>query len=579
MKAETKRVLLEGLRGAAEYGTASALKTAGVSALAKTGTVTTASGASLGLVVALAPADRPTRGIVVAAPGGAGVDAASIAAEILSAHGIRPSRGNSGTFGATARGSLRPQSAPLAPVRFGAFAPQRANASRSPAVDDYIAQVLAGEGQPRGRGCGAAGAGDHRAHVRDRQSQPASPRRLRLVRHHALPGAACRDGRDHGAPPRPRRVACSCTRGSRRLSFIPRGAAVIPSWRRRSGPARSTTPTSRRSKTMRARASRGGRARSRPSDLERALRAAGLRGSTLRDLRILSRNQSDRVARIRVEGFTPPEINGHEFRMAVGRIVGWQALKSTAFDLERTSSGYRFRGRGFGHGVGLCVIGAGHRASRGATADQILRFYFPGLSVGGAARESDDGGDPLHPPAAPPAVPRPTDIALALPGIGRRRACRAALADSAQPRRGHEGDRRDRAGATSRDRASQRREFRARHGTAVVGGGRDRRAGDRSAADHDAQAAGPARARGAARGDARRARRRTGRPPDVGPRRRGGVLCEPVEKSRRAARARARARAMPNCCARCPPARSAKPTRAPKPVSRARSPTASAGIK
>jgi hypothetical protein len=148
-------------------------------------------------------------------------------------------------------------------------------------------------------------------------------------------------------------------------------------------------------------------------ELERALRAAGLRGSTLRDLRILSRNQSDRVAQMRADGFTPPEINGHEFRMAVGRIVGWQALKSTAFDLERTSSGYRFRGRGYGHGVGLCVVGAGHRASRGATVEQILRFYFPGLSVG-PARINLTTAPPALP--APPALLAPTDIALALPG-------------------------------------------------------------------------------------------------------------------------------------------------------------------
>lgn len=116
--------------------------------------------------------------------------------------------------------------------------------------------------------------------------------------------------------------------------------------------------------------------------IESALRAAGLRGTRLRSLRVLARNPSDRVARLRVEGFTPSEISGHEFRMAVGRVAGWQTIKSTAFDIDRSGNGYRFRGRGFGHGVGLCVVGAGRRAARGATADQILRFYFPGLSVG-----------------------------------------------------------------------------------------------------------------------------------------------------------------------------------------------------
>ena len=122
----------------------------------------------------------------------------------------------------------------------------------------------------------------------------------------------------------------------------------------------------------------------RVEDIERALRAAGLRGSRLRNLRVLSRNTSERVARIAVEGFTPSDMSGHEFRMAVGRVAGWQSIKSTAFDIDRTSTGYRFKGRGFGHGVGLCVIGAGRRAATGATADDILKFYFPGLTVGTA---------------------------------------------------------------------------------------------------------------------------------------------------------------------------------------------------
>ena len=137
----------------------------------------------------------------------------------------------------------------------------------------------------------------------------------------------------------------------------------------------------------------------RADDIERALKAAGLRGSRLRDLRVLARNDSERVARIRVEGFTPSEMSGHEFRMAVGRVAGWQSIKSTAFDVDRTGTGYRFRGRGFGHGVGLCVIGAGKRAAAGATTEQILRFYFPGLTVG-AARTAPPSTVTIPTPAA-----------------------------------------------------------------------------------------------------------------------------------------------------------------------------------
>jgi stage II sporulation protein D len=118
------------------------------------------------------------------------------------------------------------------------------------------------------------------------------------------------------------------------------------------------------------------------AEIETALRAAGWRGSRLRGVRVLERNKSKRATRLRVDGFTPREISGQEFRMAVGAVAGFQAIKSTSFDVDRTRTGYRFRGRGYGHGVGLCVIGAGRRAARGASAEQILRFYFPGLRIG-----------------------------------------------------------------------------------------------------------------------------------------------------------------------------------------------------
>ena len=48
---------------------------------------------------------------------------------------------------------------------------------------------------------------------------------------------------------------------------------------------------------------------------------------------------------------------------------------------SRRWSMLRFTGRGYGHGVGMCVIGAGARARRGESADEILRAYYPGLEV------------------------------------------------------------------------------------------------------------------------------------------------------------------------------------------------------
>lgn len=118
-----------------------------------------------------------------------------------------------------------------------------------------------------------------------------------------------------------------------------------------------------------------------PADLLRAFKSAGFRGSRLRDMRIVARNSSGRVARLRLEGLTPSEISGQDLRMIVGRTLGWQHIKSAAFEVRWGSRGYRFEGTGSGHGVGLCVIGSTNLAARGTSAESILQKYFPGTVI------------------------------------------------------------------------------------------------------------------------------------------------------------------------------------------------------
>ena len=74
--------------------------------------------------------------------------------------------------------------------------------------------------------------------------------------------------------------------------------------------------------TMRAATEPGGRASLRAEAIERALRAAGLRGDRLRDLPRRRATPRRGSSRLRVDGFTPAEISGHDFRMAVGRVAG-----------------------------------------------------------------------------------------------------------------------------------------------------------------------------------------------------------------------------------------------------------------
>jgi stage II sporulation protein D (peptidoglycan lytic transglycosylase) len=151
------------------------------------------------------------------------------------------------------------------------------------------------------------------------------------------------------------------------------------------------------------------------ADLLRAFKAAGFRGNRLRNIRIASRNSSDRVARLRLDGLTPNEISGQDLRVVVGRTLGWQHIKSAAFELRQVSSGYRFEGHGSGHGVGLCVIGSTNLAARGTSAGSILQKYFPGTAIAPAASVPDSDAAATGPEPTVAGAPKRDAVLLSLP--------------------------------------------------------------------------------------------------------------------------------------------------------------------
>ena len=155
------------------------------------------------------------------------------------------------------------------------------------------------------------------------------------------------------------------------------------------------------------------------ADLQRALAAGGFRG-TLRDIRIASRHPSGRVDKLTLDGMTPAQISGQELRMVVGPTLGWLRILSTSFELRRVDAGFRFTGRGSGHGVGMCVIGAMHRAEAGETSGAILERYYPGLQLGqyvprAAPAPPVVAPSPVVPTVSSSVVPRRTDIVVGLP--------------------------------------------------------------------------------------------------------------------------------------------------------------------
>lgn len=85
-----------------------------------------------------------------------------------------------------------------------------------------------------------------------------------------------------------------------------------------------------------------------------------------------------RVTRVTLPGDKAPrQISGTQFR----RALGYDAVKSTWFKIQRHGRTVTISGRGYGHGVGLCQWGARGMAEKGKTANVILQFYYPGTSI------------------------------------------------------------------------------------------------------------------------------------------------------------------------------------------------------
>ena len=99
------------------------------------------------------------------------------------------------------------------------------------------------------------------------------------------------------------------------------------------------------------------------------------------EVSVYKRDETGRAQLIAIKGDREITISGWEFKIIVGRALGWNLLKSSRFEVAKSGSNFVFRGSGFGHGLGLCQEGAHVMASRGATYQQILSKYFPGSRI------------------------------------------------------------------------------------------------------------------------------------------------------------------------------------------------------
>jgi len=111
--------------------------------------------------------------------------------------------------------------------------------------------------------------------------------------------------------------------------------------------------------------------------LGRSVRGIG----AISDLRVVARGSSRRVIDLEVVGSQgTAHVRGGRIRSALG-------LREQLFVIDRIYSesnrvtGFIFTGRGWGHGVGMCQVGAYGLARQGYNVEQILKAYYTGIEV------------------------------------------------------------------------------------------------------------------------------------------------------------------------------------------------------
>jgi len=89
----------------------------------------------------------------------------------------------------------------------------------------------------------------------------------------------------------------------------------------------------------------------------------------------MARGASGRIYRLKIEGSPSSIIIGKE--LEIRRVLSRSHLYSSAFTVEKQGQRFVLQGSGWGHGVGLCQIGAAVMASQGIGYRDILEHYYP----------------------------------------------------------------------------------------------------------------------------------------------------------------------------------------------------------
>lgn len=105
----------------------------------------------------------------------------------------------------------------------------------------------------------------------------------------------------------------------------------------------------------------------------------GIDIGSLQSIRIIDRGHSGRIKRMEFIGNSGSIIIGKE--LAIRKLLDKDCLYSSWFEINDSGEWLILTGHGWGHGVGLCQIGAARMAYEGINYREILKFYYPNCEL------------------------------------------------------------------------------------------------------------------------------------------------------------------------------------------------------
>lgn len=99
----------------------------------------------------------------------------------------------------------------------------------------------------------------------------------------------------------------------------------------------------------------------------------------IQNIEVVGRGPSGRISKLKICGKEREIIVGKE--LTIRRLMDPQCLMSSNFEINIDGDKIDLCGRGWGHGVGLCQVGAARMAAEGASCGEILQFYYPGTKI------------------------------------------------------------------------------------------------------------------------------------------------------------------------------------------------------